>query len=289
MSTRGAQGVQVVGDGTDRERVRAATQPAKRRRSGGGHRDGEPAGAQAARVAVADRDAGMEEGADATAAGRGAHDGRERAAAATTGAPGLAAPAGRGEGARVPRLARLRRRAVTAVAVAGVVTSIVFGSAWSSLNARQAAAGQARASARSFLLALTNFDAKSVDADFARIEDQATGSFAQQAKQFFGSSIRQQLEANLASSRGQVRSLFVQTADGSSASVYGVVDQTYVNAKMSTPSADVLRVVLDLADGRSGWKVSEVTVLEGPSPTSPGPAAASGSSAPTGTGAPSGG
>ena len=120
-----------------------------------------------------------------------------------------------------------------------------------------------------------------MDRDFDTIESYGTGDFAKQANQFFGSTIRQQLEAALASSRGQVRSLYVQSLAGGRASVYGVVDQTYVNDKMTSPTADQLDIVTDLTDGASGWKISEVTVLNSPTTTS----SASGSSVGTTSGA----
>jgi hypothetical protein len=137
----------------------------------------------------------------------------------------------------------------------------VFGHAWASLNDQQNQQTQVRSVTNSFLLALTNFDSKSVDADFNKIQQYATGSFATQSNQFFGSTIRSQLEAALASSRGQIRSQFVQSINGNKASVYSVVDQTYVNNKMTSPSADELQIQTDLTLTGSGWKVSNVTVL----------------------------
>ncbi|MGA7419488.1 MAG: hypothetical protein WB765_17595 [Acidimicrobiales bacterium] len=51
------------------------------------------------------------------------------------------------------------------------------------------------------------------------------------------------------------------------ASVYSVIDQVYANNTSKTPQSDVLRVVVNLTRQASGWKVSNVTVLEGASPT----------------------
>ncbi len=47
------------------------------------------------------------------------------------------------------------------------------------------------------------------------------------------------------------------------ASVYAVVDQTYVNNKITSPQADVVRLVADLKQVNGVWKISDVTVLEG--------------------------
>ena len=170
--------------------------------------------------------------------------------------------------------------ALMTVAALGIVGTVGFGHAWMDQNAVSAQQATVRNVSGDFLLALTNFDAKSVDSDFNTIDSYATGDFAKQANQFFGSTIRQQLEAALASSRGQVRSLYVQSLSDGQASVYGVVDQTYVNDKMSSPSADQLDIVTDLTDGSSGWKISDVTVLNDPTTT--------GAGGTTGTGATSG-
>jgi hypothetical protein len=163
------------------------------------------------------------------------------------------------------------------VAVAGLAGTLGFGLAWAGQRSANAGQAQVRSAATGFLLALTNFDAKSVDRDFTNVTNDATGTFATQADKFFGSSIRQQLESAAASSRGQIRSLYVQSYSGSKASVYAVVDQLYANNKISAPQSDVLRVVVDLAQRPSGWKVSDVTVLEGPS-LATGSAAATGAS-----------
>ncbi len=158
-------------------------------------------------------------------------------------------------------LGRKSQIVLLVIAVLGVVGTAVFGNAWATLSDRQGQQAQVESVTNNFLLALTNFDAKSVDADFNKIQQYATGSFASQSNQFFGSTIRSQLEAALASSRGQIRSQFVQSINGNSASVYSVVDQTYINNKMTSPSADELQIQTDLTMTGSGWKVSNVTVL----------------------------
>jgi hypothetical protein len=65
------------------------------------------------------------------------------------------------------------------------------------------------------------------------------------------------------------------------ASIYGVVDQTYLNNKISTPQADVVRLTADLQQAGGVWKISYVTVLEGATPGSVGsPSGSSGSNVP---------
>jgi hypothetical protein len=159
-------------------------------------------------------------------------------------------------------LGRKSQIVLLVIAVLGVVGTAVFGQAWASLNGQAGQQAQVQTVTSNFLLALTNFDAKSVDADFNKIQGYATGSFANQSNQFFGSTIRSQLEAALASSRGQIRSQFVQSING--------------NNKMSSPSADELQIQTDLTMTGAGWKVSNVTVLN-----NSGAGSATGSSSPS--------
>lgn len=193
---------------------------------------------------------------------------------------------GEAERARTPREARAgrarderpvdgthRSRAgmvvLAVIAVLGIAGTVVFWRGWSNLNGENATATGAKQAASTFLTDLTNFDAKTVDADFGRLQAMATGQFSKQAGQFFNSSIRQQLENALASSRGQVRNIYVQGVSGSTATVYAVVDQLFVNRSLAAPQSDVLRVVVAMTEASGAWKVSDVTVLEGPNPASP--------------------
>ena len=131
--------------------------------------------------------------------------------------------------------------------------------------------------AQAFLTDFFNFNAKTVDADFNAVGGMATGAFATQAQRFFNASIRKALEEALAESRGQIRYLAVQSENqgAGTASVYAVVDQTYVNNKITSPQADVVRLVAGLKQVGGVWKISDVTVLEGASPASTGSASGS--------------
>ncbi len=171
-------------------------------------------------------------------------------------------------------------RIVSAMAVVGLLGTLVFGILYATTSSGPTQDPAAVSTARTFLNDFFNFNAKSVDSDFNSITQMATGQFATQAKGFFNSSIRTELEQALAESRGQIRILEVQSATPTTASVYAVVDQTYVNDKVS-PQADVVRLVVDLANVNGTWMISDVTVLEGASPASEGtPSGSSGSSVP---------
>jgi hypothetical protein len=190
--------------------------------------------------------------------------------------------AGRGAGASgatgdAPAVRRRMFTLVSVLAVLGIVGTLVFGLLWAGRSGTGGGPSDPAmtSAARTFLTDLTNFNAKSVDADFSSITSMATGTFANQADKFFSSSIRSELETAAAESRGQIRNLYTQSDNGTQASVYAVIDQVYVNEKISTPQSDVLRVVVNLEKVGSGWKISDVTVLEGATPASTGSASGS--------------
>ncbi|HZU80563.1 MAG TPA: hypothetical protein VE991_11655, partial [Acidimicrobiales bacterium] len=116
------------------------------------------------------------------------------------------------------------------VALVAIVVAIAFGSAWSNLNSQNTTRDTVKRVGTDFLMALTNFSPTTVDADFRTIATYATGSFAQQSNAFFGSSIRQQLQAVQAKSQGQIRYIYVQSLEGNSATLYAEVDQTFANS-----------------------------------------------------------
>lgn len=151
-----------------------------------------------------------------------------------------------------------------AVAVLGIAGTAGFGWAWSSARSAAAASSAVSQTTREFVLALTNFDPGTVGADFARIESYSTGQFASQAKHYFGTSIRQQLSQAGAASRGKIADLYVQSVQGSSASVFTVVDQTYLNKSTTTPIRDTLRIVVGVKETHGVWKISSVQVLQQP-------------------------
>ncbi|HEY5384702.1 MAG TPA: hypothetical protein VIJ56_05655 [Acidimicrobiales bacterium] len=175
-------------------------------------------------------------------------------------------------------------RLVSLLAVIGVIGTLVFGILYTTKSSSGAVQDPAVVSAsRAFLTDFFNFNAKTVDSDFNAVDGMATGAFATQAQQFFNASIRKALEQALAESRGQIRYVAVQSENqgAGTASVYAVVDQTYVNNKITSPQADVVRLVAALKQVNGVWKISDVTVLEGATPASAGSASGSaGSSVP---------
>ena len=221
------------------------------------------------RIVGTGRDAERDEPAAGEAARRDTVSTTERTEAESSQPPD--GPAGAGEGdtrADEPKRRRLTVGLAT-VAALGMLGTVGFGVAWWRADDATHRQDSARNTTRDFLLALTNFDAATVDADFARIQSYATGDFANQANQFFGSQVRQALKQVQASSRGEVRSLYVESLSGGTASVFGVVDQTIINSKFTGPEADELRIDVTLRRVGGHWRVSEVNVLQAPPVASP--------------------
>ncbi|WP_421121514.1 hypothetical protein ACE2AJ_09220 [Aquihabitans daechungensis] len=185
-------------------------------------------------------------------------------------------PADAGAPVRSPRLPWV-------LALLGLIGTLAFGLAWA--NGRDDGSGGAGPSdasaemlqaARAFSKDLTNFDGATIDRDFDRITARAAGDFRSQADQFFSSEVRAQLKEAQASSRGEIRSAFVQTVEGDRGTVFVVVDQTIANNASPQPQADTLRMELGLVQRDGVWKVERVSVLTAPS------AGATGATSPTG-------
>jgi hypothetical protein len=218
---------------------------------------------------------------NAVPASAGARDAEGRETVQSDAAGGPRRPQGRSGPGRTRR--RRRPNVAAVLAVLGLAGTLVFGVLWArgSGGGTTASDGAVTTAAHSFLVDLTNFNAKSVDSDFNAITSMATGQFSTQAQKFFNSSIRTQLENALAESRGQIRNIYVQNDSGGKASVYAVVDQVYVNNKITTPQSDVLRIVVNLEQVGDRWMISNVTVLEGATPASAGsPSGSAGSTVP---------
>lgn len=157
------------------------------------------------------------------------------------------------------------------IAVLGVLGTIGFGLAWRTADSRAATEdGLApevvamRTSGREFAIALTNFDAATIDADFDRILDFATGDFAEEADRFYDEEIRTQLREAQATSRSEIRDIYVQSFSGDTGVVFFTADQTVANNLSPQPITDTLRVELGMVREDGDWLVRTVEVLDAP-------------------------
>jgi Mce-associated membrane protein len=152
-----------------------------------------------------------------------------------------------------------------AVAVAAAIT---FALLWRGAKTGEHKRTQVAAVANRFLIALTNFQGETIDADVREIRSFAVGDFADQVNTFFDPDATMALRDAKAKSVGRVQNLFVESLSGSSATVFGVVNEQVTNTANPTPRGDVLRIEIELIDTKAGWKVNRVNILQSPTGTS---------------------
>lgn len=152
-----------------------------------------------------------------------------------------------------------------ALLVLSLAGAVAFGALWWGERAEDSRRADVRATAAGFLVALTNFDASTIEADVEEIRSYAIGQFADEVDETFNQERLAAIQEGRASSAGEIRSLFVQELGQDSASVFGVVDETVANAAAPTPREDVLRVEVEMIETDEGWKVGRVEILQSPS------------------------
>lgn len=165
-----------------------------------------------------------------------------------------------------PRARSLLRR-IGLLGLLGVLGTIVFATLWLlEVRADRQAEG-AEDTARDFVIALTNFDGDTINEDFDRIESYATDDFVEDLDRFFDAETRQALATVKASSRGQIRHLYLQSFDDGRARFFAVVDQTIANSKLPAPQSDELRLEFGLRQAKGNWRVYDLRVLQAPPAT----------------------
>jgi hypothetical protein len=146
-----------------------------------------------------------------------------------------------------------------------LVAAVTFGLLWTfDVGTAEERQTEVRDTARRFLTALTNFSAERIDQDVAEIRAFGVGQFAEEVEETFSEDRLAAIRENQVVSTGRVESVFVQTLEGSSASVFAVVNETIINASLTAPRADVLRVELEMIETPDGWRVSTVEILQSP-------------------------
>lgn len=150
--------------------------------------------------------------------------------------------------------------------VAALVAAIVFLLLWSGERGEDHRRAEVEATASDFLVALTNFSADTIETDVAEIRSFAVGEFADEVDQTFGEERLSLIRESEARSNGEVRSVAVQTLSGSTASVFGVVDETIENNATPAPRTEVLRLEIEMIETSEGWRVSRVEILQSAAP-----------------------
>lgn len=168
-------------------------------------------------------------------------------------------------------LRRIARSPLVAwgVAVVAVAIAITFAVLWRTERAEDQRRAEVARTARELLVALTNFESETIETDVGEIRSYAVGDFASEVVETFDAERLEALREGGVRSIGEVRSVFVQELEDSTATVFGVVDETTTNERTTVPRRDVLRVELELIETAEGWRVSGVQILRTPEETTP--------------------
>jgi hypothetical protein len=159
---------------------------------------------------------------------------------------------------------RLRELVLLAVAVLGIAGTVFFGVRWKELDDAEAQRTEVEDAAGQFLNDLFEWDGTTIDDDFDRILDHATGEFAEEAQATFNDDdIRQSLRENRAGSRMDELDTFTRSIDGDEARVFAVVDQTAANQEFPEGRADTVRIEIGMTRVDGEWKVFDVNVIDG--------------------------
>ncbi|HZP15286.1 MAG TPA: hypothetical protein VFA96_05655 [Nocardioides sp.] len=178
--------------------------------------------------------------------------------------------------------------ALVIVALLGVFGTVFFYGKYHRLQHRDDLASTVKRVSTDFLNTFTNFNANTLDSQFNQVQTMATGDFADQWRKYAATNVRATLASVQATSRGQIRFIAVESVDSSNATTFAEIDQTIANLKFSHPEQDVLRLTLTLQRVSGQWKVSEVTVLQGPAALVPPASSTPSTSTPTTTSPPTG-
>ncbi|HEY8057560.1 MAG TPA: hypothetical protein VID94_02360 [Acidimicrobiales bacterium] len=159
---------------------------------------------------------------------------------------------------------RVRELVLLAVAVLGIAGTVFFGVRWKELDDAEAQRTEVEDAAGQFLNDLFEWDGTTIDDDFDRILDHATGEFAEEAQATFNDDdIRQSLRENRAGSRMDELDTFTRSIEGDEARVFAVVDQTAANQEFPEGRADTVRIEIGMTRVDGEWKVFDVNVIDG--------------------------
>ncbi len=159
---------------------------------------------------------------------------------------------------------RLPRLVPWVLFVLALGAAITFAVLWQQQLEQDQAEDELRSQATEFVTALTNFSAKTIDQDAEQIQAYATQEFKQEADVFFGGKAIAAIKQAKVRLKGDVESIYVQSFEGNSASVFAVVTQSLTNASSKEPSVDIARFNFDMVKTDSGWKVSHLEFLQSP-------------------------
>lgn len=164
----------------------------------------------------------------------------------------------------------LRSRALPwTLFVLAALAAGVFAYLWraeAALTERRAAV---EAATRRFVNALTNFSSQTIDSDVEEIRSFAAGSFAEEVDQLFSPGTIAAIKKAGATSRGRVRSIYVEELDHEHASVFVVAEETRSNDLSPTPLTDTVRMSIRFELRAGAWKVVHLRLFQTPAENPP--------------------
>lgn len=149
---------------------------------------------------------------------------------------------------------------VLGLAVALLVSLVAIAAIWSGASGRRssdAAESDALDAAKSSAVAMTTYDYRQLDKDFAWVDEGATASFAKQYREA-NKPLRGIIEKLKATATGSVSEAAATAESKSSVGVLMFIDQKITNTSDNKSRSDRSRVVMSMVKHRGKWLVDDV-------------------------------
>lgn len=159
---------------------------------------------------------------------------------------------------------RLPRLVPWVLFVLALAAAVTFGLLWQQRLSQDRAEAELKREATRFVTALTNFSAETIEEDAERIQSFSTQRFERETDVFFGGKAIAAIKQARVRLRGEVESIYVQSFNDNTASIFAVVTQSLTNASSKEPSVDIARFNFEMVNTDSGWKVSDLEFLQSP-------------------------
>lgn len=141
-----------------------------------------------------------------------------------------------------------------------LVLTVLFGLKVRSDDKQDSARRSAVVAATAYAVDLTTYDHARLEADFAKVLDNSTGSFKSEYTAA-SASLRDLIAKFKATATGKVLETAVLSSDTDSATILLFVDQTVSNSNSKTPRVDRSRMKMGLEKQDGRWLISSLDLL----------------------------
>lgn len=156
-----------------------------------------------------------------------------------------------------PRRWKFATGLVSILLIAAIVVLIVVWRNSSDLRTQNAAESAALDAAREYAVAMTTYDHRHLDEDFAWAEEGATESFAADYRKA-NEPLRKIIEKLEATATGSVNEAAASAEDATHVQVLLFIDQQITNESQSESKNDRSRVVMNMVRRDGAWLVDDV-------------------------------